>query len=433
MHSLIVSAADWRLLDSNPFTLMSAVNFSSTMNGTLALGNLKTGEVGTTSVEVDGGYRERARSLSEQWPTDELWKLARLTCHPLAITNGGQFVAFVGDDRQIREALEVAFLLSPAPRTNCSFDTATAGCSWPREVTFWGQGFSAEREARTPFLVDAARKRVRLPHDWDASVRLSSNEVWLQRLVYSRQFSVIQKDQGDVSLLSAALEGRSERSAAALGVASSVRGSFAEASQAQIEARLNTLLPESLPGYLRDKAISRIGRTPLARLDWLIMNPAGEGLGDVLFGIIREWRDSPSTEVMQAVKPLSGRHVGLRLLLALWSEDEWEIQRSLSAMTVEQYRRYVQELRSRPSCSPRHFFSAKHLRDWFAIFVGQGLKLGDLVDGISLVVKYGNDQDLEDLTAVAGLLDASYRQDMLKLLEEQPFHKRVKSLKAALR
>jgi hypothetical protein len=432
MHSMIVSASDWRLLDCNPFVLMNPANFSRTMDRALALGDLRTGEMSAVRMEVSsGGRRERARALSDQWPTDELWKLARLTCHALAITSGGQFVAFVGDDRQINEALEVAFLLPPMPRTDCSFDTAAAGCSWPRAVTFWGQGFSEEREARTPFVVDAAQKRVRLPHDWRAPI--TPTEVWLKPLVSSRQFSVIQKDQGGVHLLSAVLEGRSEGRVEALGLAGSVRSSFAAANQARIEERLDSLFPAQLPDYLREKALSKIGRTPQARLDWLIMNPAGEELGDILFGIIREWAESPSPEVMQALSPLMGRHPGLRLLLALWSHEEREIQHTLSAMTAEQYRRYVQELRSRPSCSPRYFFSAKHLRDWFAIFIRQGINLGELVEGISLTAKYGGEQELEDLTAVAGLLDETERQCLLQLLEEQPFHKRVKSLKVALK
>lgn len=433
-HSIIVSADDWHLLDSNPFTLINAVGFSRTMGQALALGDLRTGEVGPARVEVNlAGRRERARLLSEQWPTDELWKLARLACRPLTITGGGQFVAFVGDDQQIREALEVALQLPPAPRENCSFDTAAAGCSWPREVTFWGQGLSNEREARTPFVVDAARREVRLPPDWLTSVPLTPNEVWLKRLVHSREFSAIHKDQGDVALLSTVLEGRSGQSAATLGVAGKVRASFAEDNRAQIEARLNELFPERLPEYLRDAALVRIGRTPGERFDWLIMNPAGEGLGEILYQILREWEHSPAEELLPVLTPLTRGHAGLHLLLSLWSQDGGQIQRSLSAMSGEEYCRHVPELVTRPSCSPCHFFSTKHLRDWFALFIRRGLKLSELVNGISLVVRYGGDRDLEELAAVAGLIDADSRQPLMELLEEQPYHKSLKSLKAALR
>jgi hypothetical protein len=270
-----------------------------------------------------------------------------------------------------------------------------------------------------------------LPHDWP--VPLTPTEVWLKPLISSRQFSAIEKDQKDVSLLSAVLEGRSVNGTEVLAIVGSVRNNFAEANQAQIEKRLGALLPEHLPDYLRATILSKIGRTPQARLDWLIRNPSGEGLGEILFRILREWQESPSQEVMPAMLPLADNHPGLRLLFALWSQDERRIQRSLSTMTAEQYRCYVQELRSRPSCLPYHFFSAKHLRDWFAIFADEGAKLGQLVDGISLVVKYGDDQEVDDLSAIAGLLHAEGRQVLLQLLEEQPFHKRVKSLKDALK
>jgi hypothetical protein len=433
-HSIIVSAADWHLLDSNPFALINAAGFTGTMERALALGNLRTGEVGPARVELNpAGSRARARALSEQWPTDELWKLARLACRPLTITAGGQFVAFVGDDQQISEALEVAFQLPPAPRENCSFDTAAAGCSWPREVIFWGQGFSSEREARTPFVVDAAQKKVRLPHDWLTSVPLTPTEVWLKPLVYSREFSAIRKDQQDIALLSAVLEGRSEQSHAALGVAGKVRNSFAEDNRAQIEARLKELSPARLPDYLLAAALDRIGRTPGSRFDWLITNPSGEGLGELLYGIICAWDEPPTEEVLLALNPLARRHAGLHLLLSLWSQDWGEIQRSLSAMTAEQYCRHVPEMLTRPSCSPHHFFSTKHLHDWYALFVRRGLKLGELVDGISLVVRYGDDKESEDLAIIAGILDTENQQNLLKLLEELPDHKRLKSLKSALR
>jgi hypothetical protein len=163
------------------------------------------------------------------------------------------------------------------------------------------------------------------------------------------------------------------------------------------------------------------------------MNPAGEGLGGILYGIIREWEQPPAEELLQALTPLAREHAGLHLLLSLWSRDWGKIQRSLSAMTDEQYGCHVPELLTRPSCSPRHFFSAKHLHHWFALFVRRGLSLGELVEGISLVVRYGDDRDLEELAVLSGLLDADNRQPLLELLEEQSYHKSLKSLKAALR
>ncbi|HEY0171061.1 MAG TPA: hypothetical protein VGB98_08555 [Pyrinomonadaceae bacterium] len=432
-HSLIVSAADWRLLDSNPFALIDEAVFCRTMGRALTLGDLKTGEAAAARVEVNPAVcRERACALSGQWHADELWKLARVACRPLAVTRGGQFVAFVGDDRQVREALEVAFLLPPAPREDCSFDTAAAGCAWPRGVSFWARGFSDEREARTPFVIDAARKKVRLPDRWLDSLPPTPYENFLKRLVYGGQLSTIQKEQRDVSLLSAALEGGPGRSAEALGVAGRVRSGFAEDNRARIEARLDELLPARLPDYIRDKALAQIGRTHVGRLDWLIMNPAGEGLADIFYGIFREWGEIPTEELLLALTPLARGHAGMYLLLALWSRDVGKIQRGLSAMTAEQYRRHVRELRFRPSCPPAYFFSAKHLGDWFDIFVGYGGKLSDIVDGIELTITYGDERDLEALTALAGLLNTDQRRELLKSLEDVPLHKRLKSLKAAL-
>jgi hypothetical protein len=429
-HSLIVSASDWQSLNSTPFGLMKAASFCRTMNQALALGDLKTGELSATSLDISQARDERARELARLWTPDELWNLARLACHPHAITDGRQFVAFVGDDQQINEALDVAFLLPPPPRSGCSFDTSAVGCSWPREVTFWGQGFADEREARTPFIVYAAQRKVRRPHGWHPP--RTPYEQWLKSMINTKQFSLLQKDQRNVHLLSGALGGHSEGQDEMREITVSVKKDFAEANQAQIEERIAGLLPDQFPGYLRDKVLSKIGRTPQAQLEWLIKNSDGEALGDILFELLGEWREAPAPELMRSMLLTFGRHSGLSLLFSVWAGDEKEIQRKLSIMTAEQYQRYVTKLRSRTSSEPWHFFSAKHLHAWFALF-DQRMQLTDVAQGISLVAKHGSEPELNELSAVAVLIASlEDRKDLLEWLKEEPFHRRVKSLRSAL-
>ncbi len=203
-HSLVISPSDWAAIDFNPFGLMRATNFCGRIDDVLKLGDLRSKSIGTVRVEVSPARMERARSLWSEWPADELWKLARLSCHPGNITGTGQFVAFIGDASQINEALALIFLLSPIPRINCSFDTSSTGCNWPREVNFWGRGFAEEREARTPFVVYAAQRRVKLPGSW--SPPLTPHEQWLQRTIESGA-ALTGRDHRNAQLLSSALAG----------------------------------------------------------------------------------------------------------------------------------------------------------------------------------------------------------------------------------
>jgi hypothetical protein len=429
-HSLIVSVSDWQLLGCNPFGLMNAANFCRTMSQALAAGNLKTGELSAAPLDISHARHERARELAALWAPEELWKLARLACHPQAITDGRQFVAFVGDDREIKDALDVAFLLPPPMRSGCSFDTFASGCSWPAGVIFWGQGFANEREARTPFVVDATSRKVRMPPDWHPP--RTPHEQWLKFKIIAKQFSSLQTDQGGIQLLSAVLEGRSAGMDELSGIAASLKRDFAEANREQIVDRIASLVPEHLPGYLLDKIVGQIGRTTHAQLDWLIRNPGGEVVGDMLFDLLRDWREAPAPDLMRSILPLSVRHPGLNLMMAVWAGDEKEIYRRSSAMTPEQYQLYVPGMRSRSASEPWHFFSARHLAAWFKIF-NSVMQLVDVSLGISLVVRHGSEQDLDQLSAVAELLASSEgRKSLLKGLEKEPFRRRVKSLRSAL-
>jgi hypothetical protein len=428
-HSLIVSAADWHLLNNTPFALMKTQNFCQTMDQMLALGDLKTGELGPLTPDIRRAQPEAPWQLANQWAPDELWKLARLTCHAYGITERREFVAFIGKEGQIREALDVAFMFPPAPRSGCSFDTSAQGCVWPRDVAFWAQGFENEREARTPFVVDAAQKRVRLPPDWHPPNTPYEN--WLKFIVSTRQFPSLQKNERDALLLSQLLEGRSSVPDEMRGITVSFKTEFGAANQVLVAERIAKLFPE-LPDYLCDSVLSRIGRTSPERFEWLIKNPTGAASGDILFDIFGEWKETPTPDLMRSMAPLAARHTGMRLLFAFWARDEKEVQRTLTLMSEEQYRQSVAKLRRRSPDEPWQFFSAKHLRDWFTIFARR-FDLNDLALGISMVAKHGSQQELDELSLIANQIDSNdERKALLDWLKEQSFHRRVKYLRSAL-
>lgn len=428
-HSLCVSASDWRLLDYSPFGLMRSGSFCRTLDQALTLGNLKSGTVGPVNVQVDPRHQAAAQSRAGQWPPEELWKLTQLTCHALGIAGAGQFVGFVGSEREIIEALEVGFLLHPVPRLSCSFDTFSVGCSWPREVNFWGRGFQTEREARSPFIVNCGARSVRVPATWQPTLTL--HERWMEPLIRNNQISNIHKNQHDVFLLSTLLDEDSQQHSHLSGISNSVKNEFARGNAVEIDDRIARLLPKQLPDYLRDTINQRIGRTPQARLDWIIRNRARDDRGNLFFESIREWGEEPSVEIKVAMLPWVKQHAGLRVLFGLWADDAKEIQAGLSMMTSNEYSEYVRKLRQRTSTRPEHFFCSTHLATWFQVFEGR-LTLENVYQGIARVALAGTDQDIELLVHLPGQLNTEFLQDIMLWIAEQPFRKRLKLLKLAL-
>jgi|SRR5215213_1284559 len=430
-HSLLLDTANWRLTGSSPFSLMEPKYFCQTMQQVLALGNLKTGELAPAVLEVTPHQTDRAVALAQQWNPDELWKLARLVCHPQGILQRGHFVSFVGNEQQIYEALKVAFHLAAAPRLDCTFDTAAAGCSWRREINFWGQGFAEEREARTPFVVLAAEKKVRVPSDW--SPPETPYEHWLKTQLTPRKLATIQRDQQGIYLMSSTLTGEVTKTDQLPLISVEVQNDFAKANDAALMERIERLLPKPLPPYLVDTILARIGRSSIARLQWLYRNPAGEGLGDILFDIFADWGESLTDEAQRSMTSVVSRHAGLRLLFALWARNEREIHNSVSAMNPDEYRRSLQKLSQRRFVQVHDFFCAKHLNLWFDMLASE-ITLEHVVAGISVVATHGTQNDWNALAAIPEQVKLpSQREALLKWLNGKSFRKQLKALDEAFK
>jgi len=253
----------------------------------------------------------------------------------------------------------------------------------------------------------------------------------LEPLIKNKQISNIQKNQHDVFQLSTVLGEDSQQHANLSGISSSVKNEFASGNAVEIDDRIARLLPKQLPDYLRDAINQRIGRTPQARLDWIIKNRARDDLGNLFFETIREWTEAPSVEIKVALLPWVKQHAGLRVLFGIWADDAREIQAGLSMMTPHEYDYYVRKLRQRTSSRPEHFFCSAHLATWFQVFEGR-LTLENVYQGIARVALAGTDQDIELLVHLPGQLRIEYLEDIMLWIAEQPFRKRLKLLKSTL-
>lgn len=429
-HSIVIEPHDWDLIGSAPFEFMVPTRFCQTMDQALAMGNLKTGELDASTLDIGRYDTQHAVALSKQWTTEELWKLVRLVRHPRSILQRGSFVCFVGSSVHLQEALEVALFFSPPPRTNFAFDTSSVGCNWSRETKFWAQGVATEREARVPFVVLAEQKRVRFPNDW--SPPETPDEGWLKIQVINKTLSTIPQHQTSMETISNALTGEGVKPLSPNAVPEVVKNDFANANQEMINQRIDNLL-SSLPQLVRDMINRRIGYGTQTRLEWLLANPTGDGIGELLFEILGDWMEGPHADVKRSLAPFIARYANIRLIFSLWAQDKSAVQSSLSAMDSNEYKRCVQKLSYRPYAGLHDFFCAKHLDEWFQICHGRYEKK-HITDGISLVANYGTPNDCARLSALIEKIHSDEeRNDLMRWLELQPFRKRVKPLISALK
>lgn len=161
-HSLVCDVPGGTQFDACLPSLLRPQTFLSSLGAVLASGGMKTGRAPAVTLDVVGEAGSAGHVRLRDWSGEHLNRLYMLMSDPRGLTECGQYVALVGSDEQIVEALKVAFLLVPETALKfCSFDTNPAGGASPPTGTFWGRGSTSAGGAS--HMIDAARRQVILP------------------------------------------------------------------------------------------------------------------------------------------------------------------------------------------------------------------------------------------------------------------------------
>jgi hypothetical protein len=161
-HSLICDVGGGQQFDAIVLSLLRTQLFFSSFDKVLAADGMKTGEV--PPITLDAGNERMNEDLSclRDWSGEQLNQLYLLMSDPRQLIEKGQYVALVGNEEQILEALKVAFLLAPlANRKFCSFDTNASGTDTTPDRTFWARG--SETAGSSGYVIDAARREITMP------------------------------------------------------------------------------------------------------------------------------------------------------------------------------------------------------------------------------------------------------------------------------
>jgi hypothetical protein len=165
-HSLVCDMPGEQQFAASLLSLLRPQNFLPSLGDVLASDGMKTGRCPTFTVDPadESGEAGRRRLLGRlrDWSGEQLNRLFMLMSDPRQLTERGQYLALLGSDEQIIEALKVAFLLvPPAALKLCSFDTNPSGSASPPEGAFWGRGAAAAGESS--YTIDAAQQQITLP------------------------------------------------------------------------------------------------------------------------------------------------------------------------------------------------------------------------------------------------------------------------------
>lgn len=161
-HSLVCDVIGGQQFDAALLDLLRPQNFLPSLGEVLASDGVRSGDTPAVTFDVADEWRRDRPGGLRDWTGEQLNQLYMLMSDPHQLIERGQYVALLGSEEQILDALKVAFLLAPPDaRRFCSFDTNPAGGASPPEGAFWGCGTSAPAESG--YVIDAARCQVTLP------------------------------------------------------------------------------------------------------------------------------------------------------------------------------------------------------------------------------------------------------------------------------
>lgn len=145
-HSVIMEAADFDKLGTNPYTLFQVMekHFLSDVASAMAVGNRSSGNMDCLLLEIPD--RTEPPDVGN-WNTDELLKLAHFAVHCKTTRANRNPLVLVGKPEQMLAILELIFTYVPINwRRQCNFDTHFIDCNIVHG-DFWCVGYPASSHA----------------------------------------------------------------------------------------------------------------------------------------------------------------------------------------------------------------------------------------------------------------------------------------------
>jgi hypothetical protein len=337
-HNLVFDPADFARLDNDPFRVLDAFPFFTSVEEALAQGDFATGHLEPTGVEV----AEEEPLAGEGWAPAEWSKLALLALRAPGLATERQAVACVGPPEDLLAALRAAFLCVPPPlRLHCSFDTYFHRCNLVATY-FWAVGFPEPSRHPNFLTVDARQRRVEVEVD---QTPRTPYERWLLHALAQNDWEAVSRGRAGAHVLTELLAGRPGDAALLSAAPPTLTADFCELNAADVTTRLRSLVADVLPTPLVESAFAEVRDLPveetIARLQHGFTLAE---LAEVLYGVYaRAWADRPAKAELAALAGLLQEvdHRPLRLLHAAWTGQHQALRQELATLSDEGYRAFV--------------------------------------------------------------------------------------------
>jgi hypothetical protein len=426
-HSLVFNPSDGERLEKTLFDLMRPQWFFSSIDQVLNFEALKLDKIKKVSLDAGTSWLDEAASLLRLWSGPDLHRVARLACDPQSVTGNGQYVQLIGDEKQILDALKVAFLLAPeGQRRFCSFDTNASDFESAKPA-FWALGFSPTRGARRVFI-DGAGRTVGLPTyvqvatsplgRWiEAEAASSGNEQLANNLAYGKNLTeLFQWRRGSSTLFTNRRNDLEAR--------------FVNANREFASQRVAAILPTRFSEPLRHAIARYFSERPVELVDWMIESQQrGVFVRDLVYQVLLQEPDLRlSKEDAEDLKSLAKSHLRLGLLLSLKSNDEARRLQVLADMGRDEFLRCARDPSIGEYLKPWQLFVPAHSGSWVLLFRGPQM-IDELAKGISCISEYGRNQARDEVRQICEYLS---REELGQLRETLKSSRRLSSLQTAL-
>jgi hypothetical protein len=342
-HSLVFTPAAFAQLEADPFRIFRHFPFLTSLAEALRCGDVRTGDI--PAVELEAPEEPgRATAAVRLWTRPELRKLLLLALRADQLARDRMAIAFVGQSRQVEEALEAAFFAVPTPlRPRYTFDTYFYKCNLVATY-YWAIG---ELESPRNIRFAIVNTQTHQVSGTIAEQQGTPYERWVIHTLDTQDLDALADHKEHAYAVCAWLDGHADNAplldTAPLEVIISVFQVNAQQVQALLKNRLGEQLPPGLVNRLYESLLHQTEAVELFRQ--LRQGFALPQLVQMLYQIYEtlEFRAPPHEEVQALGMILRHiEHRALRLLHACWAGQLAQLRQELACLHEGDYRQFVQ-------------------------------------------------------------------------------------------
>ncbi len=365
-HCFIFTPEAFARIDGDPFRVLAAAPFVTTVEGALALGDMATGDIPAAALCMSD---IPCATLEGTWPKEMLKRLVLAGLQAERMAEGRKLLAIVGTPEETRAVLRTAMLAVPTARRGaCPFDTYFYRCN-PVATYCWAVGLPEAPPNPNYLAVECAKQSV---DAIDPSPEPDCYERWVLAALHGKALTRMAPGRNQAAALCAWLDGGELDPAVKQHVDSGVLESVFTVCGAQVEALARRRLGQALGVGIADRLVpiwlKETAATLFAKLTTSLDTPAL--LDQLMQGYTAARFATPAPAELAALGTLLAQHDHriLRFWHAYWAGTPEEVNALLSGLPDDQYRVFVKHALAAPGANPARMIARGHGETFLTFF-----------------------------------------------------------------